>query len=38
MNLDLLTREDLVTFKRELLEEIRLIVQLHVEKKDWLKS
>jgi len=38
MNFDLLTREDLATFKRELLEEIRLIVQPHAEKKDWLKS
>ena len=38
MNLDLLTREDFQIFKRELLEEIRLIVQPHTEKKDWLKS
>ena len=38
MNLDLLTREDLQIFKRELLEEIRLIIQPHTEKKDWLKS
>lgn len=38
MNLDLLTREDFQIFKRELLEEIRLIVQPHAEKKDWLKS
>jgi hypothetical protein len=38
MNLDLLTREDLQIFKRELLEEIRQILQPHTEKKDWLKS
>ena len=38
MNFDLLTREDLQAFKRELLEEIRLIVQPYAEKKDWLKS
>jgi hypothetical protein len=38
MNLDLLTREDFHILKRELLEEIRQLLQPHIERKEWLKS
>lgn len=38
MNLDLLTREDIQTLKHELLEEIRQMLQPHIEKTEWLKS